>query len=123
MTIFLPPPTNDTRSAFALADSVAVVQFICGLATFSTTVSNGARLAVLTDPGARLVKVKSPSSMAGPLVGNEPPLIDDGEPMMATLTDCPGCGVAPAEGLRSATSPDRLRRTSMSRADTNRLRF
>src|SRR6266545_8308519 len=102
MIIFLPSPTNDTRSAFAGAGSVAVVQFISGLATFSTTVSNGARLAALTDPGARSVKVKSPSSPAGPLVGKKPPLIADGEPMIATLTDCPGCGLAPAGALPSA---------------------
>src|SRR6266508_5869438 len=126
MIIFLPLPTNDTRAVFALADSVAVVQFISALATFNTTVSNGARLAVLTEPGARLVKVKSPSSPAGPLMGKGLPValvVSDGEPMMATFLDCPGCGVATAEGLPSAMSVESAIRMSANHTGKSRQRF
>ena len=82
---FLPPDTKDTRSAFEAADNVPVLQAICELHTLRTAVSNAARLAVFTDPGARFVKVKSPSSPAGPVVGREPVLGQLGEPIIATL--------------------------------------
>src|SRR5436305_287872 len=104
MTIFLPEPTKATRSALAPADRVPVVHPIPGLATFSTTVSNGAKAAALKDLGPRLVKVKSPSSPAGPDIGRNPPFITHGEPMIATFADCPVCGVATAAGLPSADS-------------------
>jgi hypothetical protein len=72
--------------------------------------------------------VKSPSSPAGPLVGKLPGKVPgavatDGEPMMATFTDCPGCGVAPAGGLPCAMSAESAIRMSANHTGKSRQRF